>query len=410
MTRLALTNALIIDPANTTPAHGQTLVIENGRISAVGPVERLSAETQVIDVAGKSILPGLIDAHIHLAVWGQDLIAHRTNTIPYLVAKTVKSFEEVLASGCTGVRDCGGLDAGLRDAVADGLIKGPRIATSVTIVSPTDGLIDPMSAQGIVTPTLGSIPSPSCNGAEGVRAKVREVIRSGADFIKIATSGGVSSPRVHPRRQLFTLEEVRVAVEEAHTAGLRVACHAIGGPGLRMAIDAGVDSIEHGALLDDTCVELMAERGIWYVPTLAIYRWHETLGDDVRRTRALELRGPHRESLRLARAAGVNIAMGSDAGGYCLDFSLELELLVEAGFTPMEAIRAGTLGSAGCIGWEDTGSLTIGKVADLLVVDGDPSQDISVLRGPARIEAVFRAGTVVAGTRMDRYEVPLGAR
>src|SRR6185437_8564671 len=171
------------------------------------------------------------------------------------------------------------------------------------------------------------------------------------------------------------------------------------------------DSIEHGALLDDTCVELMAERGIWYVPTLAIYRWHETLGDDVRRTRALELRGPHRESLRLARAAGVNIAMGSDAGGYCLDFSLELELLVEAGFTPMEAIRAGTLGSAGCIGWEaHAGSLTIGKVADLLVVDGDPSQDISVLRGPARIEAVFRAGTVVAGSRMDRYEVPLGAR
>jgi imidazolonepropionase-like amidohydrolase len=411
MNSFALTNALIIDPAQPAPLHGQSILVEQGRITAVGRIDQFPADTVVFDAAGKSVLPGLIDAHIHLAVWGQDLIAHRTKTIPYLVAKTVNSFQEVLASGCTGVRDCGGLDAGLRDAIADGLITGPRIATSVTIVSPTDGLIDPMSAQGIVTPTLASIPSPSCNGVDGVRAKVREVIRSGADFIKIATSGGVSSPRVHPRRQLFTPDEVRVAVEEAHTAGLRVACHAIGGPGLRMAIEAGVDSIEHGALLDDACIELMAERGIWYVPTLAVYRWHETLGDELRRTRALELREPHRKSLRRARAAGVKIAMGSDAGGYCLDFSLELELLVEAGFTPMEAIQAGTLGSAGCLGWDaDTGSLTIGKAADLLVVDGDPSRDISVLRGPAHIEAVFRAGTLLAGTRMDRYEVPRDAR
>jgi imidazolonepropionase-like amidohydrolase len=406
MTKFALTNARLIDGLGSKPLANATVAVEDGRITAAGQLSELAEGTAVIDVEGKSVLPGLIDAHIHLATWGQNLMEHRAKTVPYLVARTVHAFGEVLSLGCTGARDCGGLDAGLRDAVAEGLVNGPRIATSVTIVSPTDGLIDPMSAQGIVTPTIASIPMPGADGADAVRAKVREVIRAGADFVKIATSGGVSSPRVHPRRQLFSRDEVMAAVDEAHTAGVRVACHAIGGPGLLMAIEAGVDSVEHGALLDEHCVELMAERGIWYVPTLAIYRWHETLGDGLRRARAIELREPHRLSIRRARAAGVPLAMGSDAGGYTLDFSLELELLVEAGLTPLEAIRAGTSGSAACVGWgEETGSLEVGKVADILVVDGDPSSDISVLRGPERIEAVFRDGVVVAGRAKDRYQV-----
>jgi imidazolonepropionase-like amidohydrolase len=149
----------------------------------------------------------------------------------------------------------------------------------------------------------------------------------------------------------------------------------------------------------------MAERGIWLVPTLAVYRWHETLGDASRRSRALEIREPHRVGLLRARDAGVPIAMGSDAGGYCLDFSLELELLVEAGFTPMEALLAGTSGSARCVGWaEETGSLTPGKAADLIVVDGDPSADITVIRSPQNIEAVFRDGVLVAGSATSPYE------
>jgi imidazolonepropionase-like amidohydrolase len=405
MTRFALMNARVIDGESAAPRAATSVLVDDGRIAAVGPAAEIPDDVVRIDATGKTVLPGLIDAHIHLAVWGQNLLENRAKTIPYLVARTVKGMREVLSAGCTGVRDCGGLDAGLRDAVAEGLIDGPRIATSVTIISPTDGLIDPMTTQGISSPTLGSIPSPVCDGPDAVRAKVREVIRAGADFVKVATSGGVSSPRVHPRRQLFSREEVMAAVDEAHTAGVRVACHAIGGPGLRIAIEAGVDSIEHGALLDEECVAAMAERGIWLVPTLAVYRWHETLGDESRRSRALEIREPHRAGLLRARDAGVPIAMGSDAGGYCLDFSLELELLVEAGFTPMEALRAGTSGSARCIGWEDeTGSLTPGKAADLIVVDGDPSADITVIRSPENIEAVFRGGALVAGSATGRYE------
>ena len=404
--RFALTNARVIDGESPGPRPGTSIMIEDGRITAVEPGDPFPADVVRVDASGKTILPGLIDAHIHLATWGQNLLENRGWTIPYLVARTVSGMRQVLNAGCTGVRDCGGLDAGLRDAVADGLIDGPRIATSVTIISPTDGLIDPVTAQGISSPTLSSIPSPVCDGPDAVRAKVREVIRAGADFIKIATSGGVSSPRVHPRRQLFSQAEVAAAVDEAHTAGVRVACHAIGGAGLLMAIEAGVDSVEHGALLDDRCIEAMAARGTWLVPTLAVYRWHETLGNESRRARALEIREPHRTGLRRAREAGVPIAMGSDAGGYTLDFSLELELLVEAGFTPMDALRAGTLGSARCVGWDqETGSLVPGKAADLLVVDGDPAADITVIRSPRNIEAVFRDGALVAGSNPVRYEV-----
>jgi len=406
MTRFALMNARVIDGLSPSPLAGTSVLVEDGRIAAVGNGGAFGDDVVRIDATGKTVLPGLIDAHIHLAQWGQNLLENRARTVPYLVARTVASMRQVLNAGCTGVRDCGGLDAGLRDAVAEGLIDGPRIATSVTIISPTDGLIDPVTAQGISSPTLASIPSPVADGPDAVRAKVREVIRAGADFVKIATSGGVSSPRVHPRRQLFSPAEVLAAVDEAHTAGVRVACHAIGGPGLQMAIEAGVDSVEHGALLDDRCIEAMAARSTWLVPTLAVYRWHETLGDESRRTRAAEISEPHRAGLRKAREAGVPIAMGSDAGGYGLDFSLELELLVEAGFTPMEALQTGTLGSARCVGWADeTGSLQPGKAADLLVVDGDPSSDITVIRSPDNIEAVFRNGNLVAGSAASRYEV-----
>jgi imidazolonepropionase-like amidohydrolase len=239
MTRFALLNARVIDGESSSAREGTSILVDGDRIAAVGSAGGFPDDVVRIDATGKTVLPGLIDAHIHLATWGQNLLENRGSTIPYLVARTVSSMREVLNAGCTGVRDCGGLDAGLRDAVADGLIDGPRIATSVTIISPTDGLIDPVTTQGIASPTLSSIPSPVCDGPEAVRAKVREVIRAGADFIKIATSGGVSSPRVHPRRQLFDRDEVLAAVDEAHTAGVRVACHAIGGPGLLMAIEAG---------------------------------------------------------------------------------------------------------------------------------------------------------------------------
>jgi imidazolonepropionase-like amidohydrolase len=397
---VALTNAVVIDGSGSKPRRGLTVLFENGLIAAVDRMEAVPDGTEVLDLHGLTVMPGLIDAHLHLATWGLNLLADRDRTIPYLVARTASAMSGLLNAGCTAARDCGGLDSGLRDAVRDGLIPGPDISTSLTIISPTGGLIDPVSAQGVRSPTLGSIPAPDADGLDAVRAKVREVIRAGADFIKLATTGGVNSPLVHPGRTLFTPEEVRAIVDEAHAGGVRVACHAVGAAGAAMAVEAGVDSLEHGMELTNAIVANMAERGTWYVPTFTVYRWHETLGTGLRSERAMALHDAHRRSFAMARAAGIPIAMGTDSGAYGYDFSLELELLVEAGMTPLEAIRAGTQGSAACSGWETRrGLIAPGRDADLLVVDGDPSRDIQVIRDPRRIELVWQRGRLVGGAR-----------
>src|SRR5262249_22797481 len=153
-------------------------------------------------------------------------------------------------------------------------------------------------------------------GPYGVRAKVREVLRAGADVIKIATSGGVSSPRLEPRQPIFTQEETEAIVDEAHMAGVPVACHALGGPGLLRAVRAGVDAIGPGAWLDPVAVAEMARRGTWYVPTLAIYHWHATRGNEQKKARARSLHEAHRASLALALEAGVRVALGTDSGSY----------------------------------------------------------------------------------------------
>jgi len=217
--------------------------------------------------------------------------------------------------------------------------------------------------------------------------------------IKIATTGGVSTVRVDPRRQIFTREEVEAIVDEAHQAGVPVACHAVGGPGLLMAIRAGVDTIEHGGWLDEACVAEMAERGTWYVPTFAVYRWHGTIGPEFKQVRARAMREHHLRSFAMARQAGVRIAMGTDIGGYGYgENALELELLVEAGLTPAEAIEIGTKRAAECLGLDsEIGTLEAGKQADLLVVDGDPLEDVGLVRRSERLALVMQAGVVVAG-------------
>src|SRR5215213_7799818 len=188
---------------------------------------------RLIDLEGRRVMPGLIDCHAHFAHWGMNLAAHQDSSLMLLAAETVAALRTTLEAGCTTARDLGGLDAGFREAVNRGLIAGPRLQCSLIIVSPTNGIVDPTTAQGIPSPVLPGMPSPSCNGPYEARAKVREVLRSGGDVIKIATTGGVSSPKVDPRRQLFTRDEVEAIVDEAHMAGVTVTCHALGGPGRR---------------------------------------------------------------------------------------------------------------------------------------------------------------------------------
>src|SRR5262249_4621394 len=175
---------------------------------------------------------------------GMTLIANQSQSLMLLAMRTVAALRATLEAGCTTARDLGGMDAGFREAVAQGLIAGPRLQCSLVIISPTHGIVDATTQQGLAAPTIPGMPTPECNGPYGARAKVREVLRQGADAIKIATSGGVSSAKLGPRRPIFTREEVEAIVDEAHMAGVPVACHALGGPGLIMAGRAGVGPIE----------------------------------------------------------------------------------------------------------------------------------------------------------------------
>jgi imidazolonepropionase-like amidohydrolase len=397
--KVALSNCLLLDGSGSRPRRGATVVVDGDTIAEVTDRRDLGSAVRVLDLDGLAVMPGLIDCHIHFALWSFDLLSHRDEPLSYLHARTLKALRETLEAGCTAARDPGGLDVGFRDAIADGVCRGPRIRTSITIVSPTNGIADSTGLQGIPVPYPPGIVSPECNGPDEARTKVRELVRAGADFVKIAVSGGVSSPRRSPRHRLFTEQEIAAVVDEAHAWGLPVACHALGGPGPLAAIRAGVDSIEHGVWLDAECVDEMAARGTWYVPTLAAYEWHAELGGDRQRDYAAEMRKSHRASLERAHEAGVRIACGSDAGVYGFDFARELELLVDAGVAPGAAIAAATSKAAECLGWSDRiGTVAAGLQADLLVVDGNPDESIDVIRRPGAIRCVLQAGEAVVDT------------
>jgi imidazolonepropionase-like amidohydrolase len=293
----------------------------------------------------------------------------------------------------------GGLDVGFRQAVDAGLIPGPRILASLVLLSPTNGMVDATTAQGLASPPIPGMPSPNCDGPDQARAKVREVLRAGADLIKIATTGGVSSPRIGPHQQVFTRAEVDAIVEEAHMAGVPVACHAHGGPGLAMAIRAGVDCIEHAAYLDDELAREMAGRGTWLVPTFTIVEFRRTRTSGAERAKAEAVHATHTRALEAAMRAGVRIALGTDTGAFGYGGNAqEFELLVQAGMPVDQAIQAGTRCAAECLGLGDqVGTLEPGKEADLLVVDGDPLVDPGVLRPSERLVGVWKAGQLVAG-------------
>jgi imidazolonepropionase-like amidohydrolase len=399
--KTALIAGALLDGRGGPPRPDATIVVDSARIEAVCHERQFGPDVRVIDLEGRTVMPGLIDCHVHLAPRALRLLGHPDQHLMELSADTVRALRLTLEGGCTTARDLGGLDPGFRDAVERGVIAGPRLQVSCIIVSPTNGMTDPVTVQGIRSAALPGLPEPEGDGPDSARAKVREVLRAGADVIKIAVSGGVSAPRVPARRPLFTPEEIAAVVDEAHQAGVSVACHAVGGPNALAAVRAGVDTIEHGAWLDDETSTEMARRGTWFVPTFAIYRWHAERGTPLRQARARELIAPHRESFARARAAGVRIALGTDSGAYGHgETAVELAHMVEAGLSPAEAIAAGTARAAECLGLgKETGALEAGKLADLLVLDRDPLGDITVATDATARALVLRGGQPVGGTR-----------
>jgi imidazolonepropionase-like amidohydrolase len=406
-----LTNARLIDGTGAAPVQGATIVIRGDRIEAITTRNEsdFPADAEIIDVSGMTILPGLIDCHDHMANHRYDL-AHRwrldePQSTRHL--RTAAVLNNTLAAGYTTIRDAAGCDAGFKRAIEEGLIPGPRLVLSLSIISPIGGIGDAVSPSGLplddccCIPGDPLLPDSVVNGLADVRPVVRRMVRAGADVIKCATTGGASSRPGHgPRDGAFNLDEMQALVDEAQALDRRVMCHALGGRGLDIAIEAGVNSIEHGSYLDEDPrhLERMAERGIFFVPTLLVYEYHRRSPQPHVRERAEALHEHHVASIKRALAIGVKIVAGTDAGGHGHPANAgELLCLVQAGLTPMQALQAATGWAAECLGQEaDLGTLGPGKLADLVVVAGDPLADIGVLRDIEKIRLVLKGGETAA--------------
>jgi imidazolonepropionase-like amidohydrolase len=396
MTRTLFSAARIVDGTGADPGVAD-LVVENGRIVEVGA--GLDGDERV-DLAGKALLPGLFDCHTHVMVSTLDQLRNLHTPFSYRFFEAARNLEATLRIGITTVRDAGGADLGIKQAVEDGLVNGPRMKISLAMITQTGGHGDPWTASGADVPFLQrhpGVPETIVDGSEAMRQKVRELVRMGADVIKVAVSGGVMSPRDRPTHAHFRQDELDVLVEEASAAGIWVMAHAQATPGIKQAIRAGIRSIDHGIYLDDEALQLMLDRGTWLVPTLMAPRGVLDAADAGAAIppqsvdKAREVVEIHRASFAKAVAAGVKVAMGTDSGVTPHGQNLrELELMVEGGMTPMQAIEATTRSAAELMGLEDElGTLEPGKRADLVVVDGDPLQ-IATLAD--RIEAVYKDG------------------
>jgi imidazolonepropionase-like amidohydrolase len=400
--RTVFTGGVVFDGTGAPPAEAD-VVIEDGRIVEVGP--GLDGDESV-DATGQALLPGLFDCHIHLTIRNEDLdeVAVMHRPFSYGFFRIPETLRWILSLGITTVRDASGADAGLRQAVEDGVLVGPRMQISVQMIGMTGGHSDAWLPSGAVSSwgvTYPGMPDGVTDGGEGVRAKVREMVRSGADVIKIASSGGFLSPFDDPRLPHFTEAEVAAMVETAADLGRWVMSHAHGSEGIKRAIRAGVRSIDHGTFLDDEGVELMLEHGTWLVPTLTAGDTTEEMAADPKipepiREKLRTLGRPELDAFRRAAEAGVKVAMGTDCPVAPHGTNLrELVLMAENGFTPSQALVAATSSAAELMGLQDElGTLEPGKRADVVVLDGDPF-DFEKL--PDRIRTVYKDGVRVVG-------------
>ncbi|MBI5289162.1 MAG: amidohydrolase family protein [Chloroflexi bacterium] len=402
----AITNATLIDGTGADPVPNATVLIEGERITGAGANASLPSDADVIDAGGRTVMPGMIDCHVHL--WGRVThLQERLLTPPTLNAfYAMRNAQRTLDAGVTSVRDASGSPMGLKMAIERGLIPGPRMRLSVSALSQTGGHGDgtmPSGADpgGIADGRGPEWPGRVVEGPEGVRLAVRKLLRAGADFIKLCSTGGVLSPTDEPGHTQFTPDEIAVMVYEAKTQGKTCMSHAQGTQGILNAVLAGVESIEHGIYVDDRCIDEMKARGTYLVPTLVAPVWvlrhaermpGAILPQSVRKTK--EVMEDHKRNIGEAIRAGVKVAMGTDSGvGHHGSNAEELQLMVEAGMTPMQAIVATTRTASECIHMaNDIGTIAPGKYADLLVVDGDPLADITVLQDKARLALIMQGG------------------
>jgi len=392
----------LIDGTGAEPVRGATLVFEGDTIVSVDPSGQVPRDADVVDAAHLTVMPGMIDCHVHLgsSTWG---LQERLLT-PYslTIAHALDHARITLAAGFTSVRDAAGTPRGVKMAIDQGLFPGPRLRIAVAALSQTGGHGDSLMPNGAnIRPTNSEMPHTVVDGVEDVRRAAREVLRAGADQIKVHTSGGVMSPNDEPGATGFAPDEIAAIVYEARAAGKTVMAHAQATQGIKNAVLGGIHSIEHGIYLDEEVIAEMKRRGTFLVATLVAPLWVVRRAEKdpgsvpayaVRK--AKEVIADHQASFRLAVERGVRIAMGTDTGvGPHGSNAEELQCMVEGGMTPMQAIVATTKSAAECTRISHlTGTLVAGKRADLLAVDGDPLADIRILQDAARLKLIMRDG------------------
>jgi imidazolonepropionase-like amidohydrolase len=419
MARLALINGRLIDGTGSAPRDGWGMVIDGAAIQAVGPTGslRLPADARVIDVGGRTLMPGLIDAHTHLTYHVSEyaLILQQMNeSLEMNTIKAVESARVILEAGCTAVGDGGSrgnIAVAIRDAVNQGTIPGPKVVAAGQMISGSSGIADHTAAFGYIDADafLGVV----VNGPQEVRAAVRKQMRQGVDWVKVTASGTPGNFWIDGRTEDLSYEEIAAAVQEAAKFGRTVHAHAHNAAGMRNAARAGVISIHSGEFADEATLEVLKEHNCVFIPTIA---WlHFRINEEYARefTRAYKPTAKQlawfiedcrqayeaaREAIKMAYRLGVPMGIGTDAAHVFPPFDIvrEMEYFQELGIPPLEIITMGTKMSAQAIGRADVwGTLEPGKMADVLVVDGDPAANIAVLRDKARIVMILQDGRVV---------------
>jgi len=398
MTVRIIRNVLVVDGLGRTLPRA-TVLIKGDRITAVGDARQLAAPRGAVRIDGRglTLLPGLMDCHVHLCLGGDaDVIQTIQQDDPALtLLKAARHARQTLEAGFTTVRDVGSRDHSifqLKRAIEAGLLPGPRIAAAGRAICMPNG-----HARFI---------GQEADGPEAVVAAVQAQVEAGAEVVKFIASGGVLTPGTSPDSPQMTPEELAAGMAAARRAGRRVAAHAHSAQGMKNAIRAGAHSIEHATLMDEEAARLMSAHGTVMVPTLSALATTAGCGlacgvpeSAVAKAKAMVAR--HKSSFKMARRAGIAIAMGTDAGtpfNYHGQNAQELERMVALGMTPMETVVASTSAAATLIGIEDrVGTVEPGKLADLVLVRGNPLKRIALLQDRERIVGVMQAGKFVAG-------------
>jgi len=390
----------------------QMILIAGDRIREVGDERELQphvpAQARVVDLSRYTVLPGLIDAHTHLT-FSPYLMGYSSLgvSVPREALLGARNARVTLAAGFTTVRNVGAsgyADVALRDAINAGDVPGPRILASAPALGITGGHCD----ENLLAPEFHYSSEGVADGVPAVMAKVREDIKYGADLIKICATGGVLSKGDNAELEQFSPEEMQALVREAHRLGRKVAAHAHGAQGIRDAVLAGVDSIEHGSFIDEEGIQLMKQHGTYLVPTLYLDDWFLENYTKLGLTEDMVAKAKHvmpaaRQNVAKAFREGVKVAFGTDAAVYPHGLNArEFAVMVKLGLTPLAAIQAATINAADLLGWSDRiGTLEPGKYADMIAVEGDPLKDVTTLE---KVKQVLKGGEVVEAVLVEGHE------